>query len=108
MKECIEKEHLSRWDAATRKLKRARSGGYAQAVVRRMEERWPDVTWLLISDVNNKKQELFGGEEYSAAVLMWGHQDRQREPILWVELQVGVACIREVVLGAYLRVGGLF
>ena len=58
MKVCIEEEHLRRWVAEKGKA----GGGYAQAVLTRMREQWPELIALLVSDVHNKKAELFKSE----------------------------------------------
>ncbi len=43
------------------RLKKERGGGYAQAVISRMFEQWPEMVGLLCSDISNKKAELFKG-----------------------------------------------
>ena len=61
LKVCIEEEHRRRWVVEKGRLKKERGGGYAQAVISRMFEQWPEMVGLLRSDISNKKAELFKG-----------------------------------------------
>ena len=60
MQNCIVEEHSQRWDAAKGQVA-TKDGGYAKAVLLRMCKKWPDLSFLMVSDINNKKASFFKG-----------------------------------------------
>jgi hypothetical protein len=63
MKAAIQKEHRELWDEEKKQLRRAKQGqpGYQQAVVASMRASWPELSWLLPSDIQNAKASFWKG-----------------------------------------------
>ena len=62
MQNCIVEEHGRRWDAAKGQVT-TKDGGCAKAVLLRMSEKWPELSFLMVSDVINKKASFFKGAQ---------------------------------------------
>ena len=56
----VEEDHRKLYDSSKAQMRRAKGkAGIPGAVVARMLQHWPDLTWLLASDIHSMKVSLY-------------------------------------------------